>query len=342
MKHHFFSISLLCLLALLSCSNREQEDIVIEHIIEQDTVIVDKKDTVIVNEKDTIIIDKKDTIIIERDSNTKKEYIILNKDETINFNIKQVTYWMRQPRATRGKQGGDVYNGFFCQFEGGHSVLDIIDIKNKQNIATIELDYNDNYHCNNADFSNTFYDINDEFPLLYSSQQDRYARCIIVDRLVKRNDNYTLETIQRIDLPFEQEEPLQHYPDAVIDNMNGFLYVYAGRSSDFYIYKFRLPKIEEGEVVKLTEEDVLARWVFGDNPARYRQGGKIIGNFLIILEGKSDNKMRIIDLDNHRYKLINLTSDFGAKWEPEDIFEIDGEIFVASGGTGIYKIELSN
>ena len=319
------TFSLLCLLVLFSCSNREQDDMIIDKIVE----------------KDTIIVDKKDTIVIGKDTN-KKEYLFLNEDETINFHISKVEYWMRQPRAMRGKQGGDAYNGYFCQFEGGHSILDILDINNKQHITTLELEYNSDFHCNNADFSNTFYDIQDEFPLLYSSQQDRYARCIIVDRIIKRDGNYNLETIQKINLPYDKEEPLQHYPDAVIDNEKGFLFVYAGRSTEFYIYKIRLPKIEEGEVVQLREEDIISRWVIFDNPARYRQGGRMVGNFLITLEGKSDNKMRIIDLENHRYKLIDLKSDFGAKWEPEDIFEVDGELFIASGATGIYKIVLSN
>ena len=78
------------------------------------------------------------------------------------------------------------------------------------------------------------------------------------------------------------------------------------------------------------------------NPAFYKQGGAIIGHFLITLEGMSNNKIRVIDLENNRYKLIDMTADYGAKWEPEDIYIVDGEIFVASGGTGIYKIVLSD
>ena len=295
----------------------------IDYVIEQDTIIVDKND-------------KKDTIIIAND------FIVLKEDSSLDFHIEKVEYWMKQPRGIRGKQGGDAYNGLFCQFEGGHSILDILDINNKQHITTLELEYNSDYHCNNADFSNTFYDLQDEFPLLYSSQQDRYARCIIVDRIVKRDGNYDLETVQKIYLPYDKEEPLQHYPDAVLDNENRFIYVYAGRSVEFCLYKFRLPKIEEGEVVQLREEDILSRWAIFDNPARYRQGSKMIGDFIITLEGRNDIKMRIIDLENHRDKLIDLKSDLGAKWEPEDIFVIDGEIFMASGATGIYKIELSD
>ncbi|MBR4388615.1 MAG: hypothetical protein IKT00_05505 [Prevotella sp.] len=299
-------------------------------IIDENT----KRDTVIVDNND-----KKDTIIIAND------FIVLDKDESIHFNIEKVDYWMRQPRGNRGKQGGDAYNGYLCQFEGGHSLLDIIDIKNKQLITTIQPEYNENYPCNNADFSNTLYDSQDEFPLLYSSQYGKYARCIVVDRIFKQGENYKIETVQRIDLPCEKEKPLQYSPDAILDKKNGFIYVYAGKTSpitDFYIYQFRLPKIEDGKVIKLKENDIVSRWVILNDPAYYKQGGIFINGLLITMEGKSDNKMRIIDLENHRYKLIDLKSDFGAKWEPEDIFEVDGEIFIASGGTGIYKIVFSN
>lgn len=339
MKHHLLIYILLCVLVFLSCSNREQDDMIIDKAIERDTVIVDKKDTIVINQNDTIILENKDTIIIANG------FIVLDKDESINFNIEKVVYWTKQIRGKRGKQGGDAYNGIFCQFESGHNILDIIDITNKQPINTIESQYNENYHCNNADFSNIFYNINDEYPLLYSSQQGRFARCIIADRITQQNGNYMLETVQRIELPSDKEKPLQYSPDAVIDKDNGFIYVYTGMTTpitDFYIYKIRLPKIEEGDVVQLKDKDILSKWVIQNDPAYYKQGGRIIGRYLVTLEGKSDNKMRIIDLENHRYKLIDLMSDFGAKWEPEDIFEIGGELFIASGATGIYKIVLSD
>ena len=154
-----------------------------------------------------------------------------------------------------------------------------------------------------------------------------------------------LETVQRIDLPFEDEVPLQYTPDAVIDKKNGFIYVYTGNTipiTDFYIYQFRLPSIEDGEVVKLKEEDIISKWVVKDNPAYYKQGGIMRDGVLITLEGMSDNKMRIIDLENHRYKLIDLKKDYGANWEPEDIFEIDDQLFMVSSGQGIYQVVLSN
>lgn len=343
MKHHLLFFLCLCFLGVLSCSNGDEDDYTKEDIPDQDTIIVDKKDTLIVNQ-DTIVVDKKDTIIIEKDYKDETPFIVLSEDESIDFNIEKVVYWMSQPRGFRSKQGADAYNGYLFQLQGGHSYVDILDIKNKAQIATVEIAIYDIFHCNNADFSSSFYDKFDDFPLFYSSQQDRYARCVVADRITKQGDYYVFQTVQRINLPSSNNTPLLYTPDAVVDRENGYLYVYTGNTipiTDFYIYQFRLPKIDEGEVVQLSERDILSKWVIKGNPAYYKQGGMMKDGLLITLEGMSDNKMRIIDLKNHRYKLIDLAKDYGAKWEPEDIFEVDGELFIASGATGIYKIELS-
>ncbi len=323
LKSIIISSSLLCL--LLSCSFREQDDLIINTVTESDTFIYNPE--------------TKDSVHI------KNNFIVLKESDSIDFNIEKIVRWMGQPSGKRSKQGGDAHNGILFQFQSGHAYVDIIDVENKTTIATVETASYDDYHCNNADFGNVFCDEKDDFPLLYSSQQGRNARCIVIDRITKQGTNFNLETVQRIDLPYEHEGPLQYTPDAVIDKENGFIYVYTGNTipiTDFYIYKFRLPKIEEGLVIQLRETDIISKWMISNNPAYYKQGGGMIGSFLITLEGKSDNKMRVIDLENNRYKLINLTSTFGAKWEPEDIFEVDGELFMASGGTGIYQIVLSN
>lgn len=335
MKRHLLIYPCLWLIVLLSCSNGD-DDIINDNMVESDTIIVNKRDT---------IIDDQDTIIIENDTKSKIGSIILDEDETIGFHIEKIVYWMKQVGGSHSKQGGDAFNGYLFQLQSGHSFVDIYDIKNKTLIATRDINFNGSYHCNNVDFSNTFYNPHDEFPLLYSSQQNRYVRCIIADRITQQTGDYMMETVQRIDLPFEDEVPLQYTPDAVIDKKNGFIYVYTGNTipiTDFYIYQFRLPSIEDGEVVKLKEEDIISKWVVKDNPAYYKQGGIMRDGVLITLEGMSDNKMRIIDLENHRYKLIDLKKDYGANWEPEDIFEIDDQLFLVSSGQGIYQVVLSN
>lgn len=272
----------------------------------------------------------------------------LQYDEAIDFNINSISRWMTQKQGEKSNQGADCYQNFLCQFRVDHTALDIMDMESRQHFATITLNsLGSAYHCNNADFSNTFYEETDAFPLLYSSHQGKSARCILVDRIYKDGNEYRMETIQRIEVPFEIDDPLQYTPDAILDKDNHFLYVYTGNTipiTDFYIYKFRLPSIHEGEVVRLTKKDAVSCWTINDSPSYYKQGGMIKDNVLYIMEGvpgwNTDNILRVIDLNREGYKLINLSKALNSNWEPEDIFIFNNNFFIASNRAGIYKLEL--
>ncbi len=272
----------------------------------------------------------------------KKELIHRDLDD---FDIDGITQWMSNVQGTKSKQGADCYRNYLCQFSAGHSFLYITDLEVKKPVATVSLpSLGTDYHCNNADFSSVFYDDADPFPLLYSSQQGKTARCVLVDRIYYDGDEYKVETIQRIDIPFEIDIPLEYTPDVILDKDNDYLYVYAGNTlpiTDFYIYKFRLPKVDEGDM-KLEEKDLLSSWVIIGNPSYYKQGGMISNNHLFVCEGvpgkNTDNKLRVVDLGSGSYKLFDLTEIFNAKWEPEDIFMYDNKLFVASSQSGVFQL----
>lgn len=260
---------------------------------------------------------------------------------------KKITKWMNYGDSHFSRQGADVYNGH-CFFLGvNHTVLEVLDIEKKEIISNVALDaLNSSFHCNNVDFSSFFYSVDDEYPLLYSSHQGRAARCILVERIRKEAGSYSLSLIQTIFLPIGEEKPLQYTPDAIVDKDNGFLYVYTGNTrpiTDMFIYKFRLPQIQEGEVVELSMTDLLDCWTITGNPAYYKQGGTIKDDVLYLVEGvpgwNSDNILRIIDFKKNVYKLVNLTDLFNSTWEPEDVFFYENKLFVTSAGSGIFCIE---
>ncbi len=271
---------------------------------------------------------------------------LVNKD-SVGIEILGITNWMHNIPGTKYKQGTDCYKNFVCQFCAEHSSLYIFDIEKKELVTTVTLPaLGSAYHCNNVDFSSTFYDETDPFPLLYSSHQGRDARCVLVDRIYYDGDDYKVETIQRIDIPFEIDLPLGYSPDVILDKDNNYLYVYAGNTrtiTDFYIYKFRLPHWKK-ENVKLKGRDLLSSWVIKGNPSYYKQGGMVSNNVLYVVEGVpglyTDNKLRVIDLDAGSYKVFNLTEMFDAKWEPEDVFMFDNKLFVASSQSGIFLLHL--
>lgn len=222
-----------------------------------------------------------------------------------------------------------------------------MDIKEKKHVATINLtSLPGAYHCNNADFGKSFYSEEDEFPLLYSSHQGRNARCILVDRIMRDGEQYKLQTVQTIFIPWELDDRLCYTPDAIIDKENDFIYVYTGNTSpvtDFFIFKFRLPALHEGDV-KLSRNDLLSSWVIFNNPLYYKQGGAINNNIIYILEGvpvwQADNILRIIDLSNCTYKTINLSKDYSLNWEPEDVFFYNNRLYIASNQAGFYLVNM--
>ncbi len=285
------------------------------------------------------------------DSENKYSHVFDNKiplyeDTTSFLAIQSVSYWMEQINGEKSSQGADCYGNMLCQFRVDHTSLDIMDLKQKRHVATIPLfSLGSAFHCNNADFSSSFYDDSDEFPLLYSSHQGNDARCILVDRIYKVGKEYKFKTLQRIDIPYGLDEPLQFTPDAIIDNENQYLYVYTGNTkpiTSFYIYRFRLPRFAEGSIT-LTEKDFEAAWIITDNPPKYKQGGMVKDGIIYLVEGvpgwETDNIIRAIDLHTGSYSIINLTKSFNAKWEPEDIFWYDGNFYIAANRSGIYRLD---
>lgn len=310
----FFFVSI----SLLSCTQADIEDIIIPDI---------------------------DTAVPFFDSIS---IIQLNYDSSMMPHPSSVLYWMDNNSLGSGsKQGGDCYQNFFCQFKVNHEALDIYDLKSKSAITSVPMSsLGEAFHCNNADFGSSFFEEGDAFPLVYSSQQGQGARCLIVDRVCCVNGVNIIETIQKINLPFEEVVPLQYTPDAIIDKENGYIYVYAGNTipiTDLYIYKFRLPSISEGKIVQLKKDDILAAWAIYGDPAYYKQGATIHGDFIYILEGvpgwNADAILRVIDLNYNCYKCINLSKSFNIRWEPEDVFFYNDSLFIASNGSGIYLLK---
>lgn len=335
-----YLLTLIMLFSILpACTSPEYDE-----YMEIDSTQTDVKSKTYTTQTDTI--SKPETAQIDSiDFNAKT---VLHYEESIGFVITGATKWMTQVKGGNSRQGADCFQNLLLQFRVNHTAIDIMDMEQRKHVLTVVLPSLGNaYHCNNADFSNTFYDETDAFPLLYSSHQGKAARCILVDRIIYEGEDVKLKTIQRIDIPFELDKPLEYTPDAIIDKDNNFLYVYTGNTipiTDFFIYKFRLPSISEGGTVRLTKEDAISCWTICDNPSFYKQGGMVKDDVMYIMEGvpawDKDNILRIIDLKNNSYKLINLSKELNVKWEPEDIFIYKNDFYVASNRMGVFKLKI--
>lgn len=141
----------------------------------------------------------------------------------------------------------------------------------------------------------------------------------------------------------------------VVDTINGYMYTIARGSQQLddigtvhnTITKYRLPKLKEGPKVRLTENDVLARFIV-DFP-NIIQGCKIRGKYLYIVTGLQESQsgrkdaaraIKVIDLKNRVLKKsIDLT--YVSTNEPEDMdFYKDKCLLYCGQEGGLYKIKL--
>ena len=196
------------------------------------------------------------------------------------------------------------------------------------------------WHCNSAQFSEVFYDENDEFPLLYiSGSQGDKVTMFLVARVVPYKDKYTyhLELVQTVTMP-----PSCTYANIGVEG--NYLYMQGPRANGLCsVYKCEIPAIFDGngdviDTVVMTDEDIVRTYTAPapDNPQGvcvhkgilYSTWGGIDQSFLTAYDLWSGELINTIDL--HAIGLI---------YEPEGCAFYKETLFVnfAQGGRGVYR-----
>ena len=224
--------------------------------------------------------------------------------------VLKIENYMPQNWGAYNLQGGDCYGDYFFQFENHNKRVFISDLKTKEFLGTVELAANSKNHCNNVSFSHVFYETNDEFPLLYvSGSQSGTYNNVQVYRIQRSNNTFTFTKVQEITLPKCSSENNLYWTGAVMDNENGFMYVYAN-SGGAQIAKFNIPDILQDNVI-LTDEDILEQ--FSLPHFTHQQGAVIRNGLLYVMDGVPQcgdtNYLRIIDLVNKKdFEMINISA----------------------------------
>lgn len=157
-------------------------------------------------------------------------------------NAMETTFFRRYLFSVEKKQqsvqGMAIHNGIMVQaYHAG--LCGLYDLSSHEKVGELQLSHGS--HCTNLSFGPEYYDSNDEFPLLYiTNNQDNY------DLYVDRIDRKGMSLVQTIKLP---ESYVNYYPIAVIDKENRFLYVlsykqksYTDSTNNFLLLtKMRLP-----------------------------------------------------------------------------------------------------
>lgn len=294
-------------------------------IIKKDS-ITNKTDTIII--VDTIV--KKDTVLTE--DTIIYPNIISPSDTVPHFKITISPYI--KTGFFNGCQGAASYGKYLFQFIHANTSLHVYDMETKSRIGIFEQERNDQNHCNNASFSNIFYDKNDVFPLVYisGSQVSSYNH-VQVYRIKKTNNNFILEHIQEITLPESNENNHLYWTSVTLDD-NGYMYVLAGHNGG-QIAKFRIPDIKKQDVT-IHYNEVIDHFTIPNFICL--QGACYKDQMLYIADGGSNTKrsLRIIDLKNRReYQKIELN----IAWEPEGMV-FYGDQLILTTGAGFYALNL--
>lgn len=246
--------------------------------------------------------------------------------------------YMKQSSSGGSLQGAAAYGDYLFQFQDHNAAVYVYNLANKSFIKRIELTPNSNNHCNQASFSDIFYDKEDKFPLLYvSGARTKTYNHIQVYRIIGQNEEITIKQIQEIILPQSNKLNWVYWTCIIIDNENHYLYAYA--NSNTRLIKFQIPDYKQSTIY-LEDSDIIE--FFQLDNINHQQGGIIYKGFFYMVFGVpswGDTVwLRVFDMDKKKELARFNLSEVNFKGEPESLFIYKNELYAATNNAGIYRI----
>lgn len=259
-------------------------------------------------------------------------------DFSEGYGIK-ITKYMDQEVPTGSLQGVAAFDKFLFQFEDCGAAVYIYNLEQKKLIKKVFLTPNNNNHCNQLSFSNTYFSIEDKFPLLYVSgaRTSGTYNHVQVYRITGENESIDLKQIQEIILPQSNKETWVYWTCIIMDNDKNHMCAYANSSTR--LIRFNIPNINIDNV-NLYDSDIIdfIKMDFID----HQQGGVIRDGILYIIfgvPGWGDKvTLRIFDIENKKEIAKYNLSEINFTKEPEGLFFYNNELYCATNNAGIYKI----
>lgn len=256
-----------------------------------------------------------------------------------------------KPSTKEAAQGMAIYkNTMFALYNTG--VCDVLSIGKDglKKLSSYNLgSHAKTNHANSASFGREFAPGNKQFPLLYVSRCYKgYRTCVVED--VSLSGSKLVQTISvgtfRGDVSPESDIQWMVGDD-------GFLYMFGNTKRDwniegnkFVVAKLRLPKLSEGQNVKIDLNDALEFYYledYGCTPATVLQGCCIRDGIMFLPVGfgsfNTPGKMYVWDLKGRKeLKYIDLTHL--TVGEPEDCDFYKGHLMLRMAGSHkVYQID---
>lgn len=266
--------------------------------------------------------------------------------------VPSLNKWMIGAKLLMGNatcQAGAAYGNYFFQFTNQHSNMKVYDLSTKTFHSTVTMTSVASDHCNNACFSNIFYDTNDDFPLIYTSgSQTGSYNHVQVWRIQLADNVFSITKVQEITLPTGATGNIWYWGQAYLDNERGYMWYSTNANGNAHFMKFAIPAIFDGDSnvvseVTLTDADIIDS--FSTIPNANQQGGVVKNGILYLLDGVpsygtytklyvynlwSKSLINIIDI----YNILGITSEF------EGCGIWNDTLVANTNGGGIYAIYL--
>lgn len=245
-------------------------------------------------------------------------------------------------------QGMAIWNDLaFLMSDGGRCRVYNLESSKVTNEFMLASAYKDN-HVNNACFGKE-YSEKGSCPALYITECKNKYRCFVEN--ISEDSSQLVQTIQA-----KENDKVLPVLIWVTDARNRFLYAVtrSGKRLDSIgtvnntITKYRLPLLQEGKEILLTEKDILDRFTIPF--PNILQGAKIKGRYLYLVTGlqetsnaRLDSKraIKVIDLKTKTLKK-NIDLTCVTMNEPEDMdFYKEKTLLYCGQNGGLYEIKMN-
>ena len=281
-------------------------------------------------------------------------------------------------KVKKSRQDGAIWGGLFFSFNA-HGVCSVYEMEklvtSKNDEAEIYAEFTLDKidliepHSNAVAFGTEYYDVVDEFPLLYTNIYNNYSKCedklkgvCAVYRIQRSGNEFESTLVQVIEIGFVEDElwkstgeleDVRPYGNFVIDTDNSVFYAFTMRDNDqtTRYFSFNLPKLNDGEMcekygvnkVVLNKNEIID---YFDCPYhRYIQGACCNNGMIYTLEGFTDSEnnpavIRIIDIENKKQVFSEFFGKLGNNIEPEMIDFEAGICYYTDNSGNMYRIIL--
>ena len=273
-------------------------------------------------------------------------------------------------------QDGAIFNGNLFRFDNAKCFVYDLDKINNSSGEKLEpyTEFTLNKaeiivpHSNSVSFGTTYFDKNDEYPLVYtniynnkSKFDDNLMGVCCVYRLQKIDNAFKTTLVQIIQIGFtenseiwkasEDSHGVRPYGNFCVDVKSGYYYAFVMRDENLgcNCFKFNIPKISDGELdpiykvnkVTLNVEDILDCFTYPFQ--NYLQGASINNGKLYSTEGFTSEiykpAIKVINLETKQQEQVVDLLGLGCKIEPEFI-DFDGDVCYYGDGDGnLFNVE---